>query len=288
MDYQINVQGKVALVTGGSQGIGQEIVKAFLANGAKVAIADISLGEYQYLKGGEKEKKVFAVKTDVTDEVSVEEMVNQVITKFGSIDILINNAGIMYKEQVEKIDLAKWNRLIGVNLTGTMLCAKKVVPYLKKQGWGRIINISSMMALTSAETYSAYCAAKAGVLQLSKVWAAELAPYGITVNSICPGWVYTPMVVDFLERIAKIHETDIEGALKKILSLVPQKRLIAPAEIAFIALFLASELAKGINGAGIIVDTGLTAMMPLGIHIKSDDSSLQIETEKIAKLLKAN
>jgi 3-hydroxybutyrate dehydrogenase len=278
MDYQINVQDKVVLVTGGSRGIGRGIADAFYAKGAKVAIADILVDVDQ--------EQLFIVKTDVTDEVSVEEMVNQVINKFGRIDILVNNAGIMYKDLVENIDLAKWNRLIEINLTGTMLCTKKVVPYLKKQGWGRIINISSMMAVTSAETYSAYCAAKAGVFQLTKVWAAELASYGVTVNSICPGWVYTPMVVGFLERIAALHETDIEGALKKIFSLVPQKRLISPAEIAFIALFLASELAKGINGADIVVDTGLTAMMPLGIHAKSDELSLQMEAKRMAELLK--
>ena len=279
--YQMDATGKVVVVTGGSRGIGQEIAKAFMERGAAVAIADILYEEDHKVRSGEDRPGFLELRTDITDEDSVARCFEQVRAAFGTVDILVNNAGIMYKDPVEQTDLAKWNRIVEVNLTGAMLCAKKAVPLMKKQRWGRIINISSMMAQLGAETHSAYCATKAGLHQLTKVWAAECAPYGITVNSICPGWVYTPMVVKFIERLAHVHQIDMEEALRKIFSLIPQRRFLDPAEIAFAALFLASELAKGVSGTAIFMDTGLSSTMPLGIHSPVDKDYGMDEVKRV-------
>jgi len=267
---QIVVKDRCALVTGGSSGIGKEISKTFLRNGARVAIVDLYITDEvkkeldQIMPGA-----ALLYRGDVTDDVFINEVVEDVVKKWGAVDILINNAGIMYKALVEDINLNQWRRIIEVNLTAPMICTKRVVPLMKQSKWGRIINISSMMALIGAETYSAYAATKAGLLQLTKVWAIELATDGITVNAICPGWVESPMLENaFIKRIAEIHKIDREGALNKIFSLIPQRRFIGQSEIAFLALFLSSEMARGINGTGIVIDTGLTAGMPAGIHRK--------------------
>jgi len=266
---QFATGNRCVLVTGGASGIGKEISKTFLSNNARVAIIDLYITsevrqELEQISPG----AVLLFKGDVTEESFVTAVVGEVVKKWGTIDILINNAGIMYKAVVEDINLDQWRRAIDVNLTGPVICTKKVVPIMKRCKWGRVINISSMIALAGAETYSAYAAAKAGLLQLTKVWAIELAREGITVNAICPGWVDTPMLEGFIQRIADVHQTDREEAINKIFTLVPQRRFIAQSEIAYLALFLASDMAKGINGAGIVIDTGLTAGMPAGLHRK--------------------
>jgi 3-hydroxybutyrate dehydrogenase len=267
---KIVVKDRCALVTGGASGIGKEITRTFISNGAKVAVIDLYITDEikQELDQMMPEAALF-YKGDATDDVFINEVVEDIVKKWGAIDILINNAGIMYKALVEDINLNQWKRIIEVNLTAPMICTKKVVPFMKQRRWGRIINISSMMALIGAETYSPYAATKAGLLQLTKVWAIELARDGITVNAICPGWVESPMLENaFIKRIAEIHKIDREEAINKIFSLIPQRRFIGQSEIAFLALFLASEMARGINGAGIVIDTGLTAGMPAGIHRK--------------------
>lgn len=266
---EIDVKDRCVVVTGGMSGIGKEISKTFIYNGAKVAIVDIIINS-EVIREMEQfgNDSVFSAKGDVTNEDSINGVIDDIVKKWNTIDILINNAGVIYKALIENTDVFEWRRLIDINLTGPMICTKKVVPFMKREKWGRIINISSMMAIIGAETYGAYAAAKAGLLQLTKVWATELASDGITVNAICPGWVETPMVGGFIQRIANIHNTSREEAIEKIFSLVPQKRFIDPKEIASLALFLASDMAKGINGAGIVIDTGLSAGMPAGLHRK--------------------
>jgi 3-hydroxybutyrate dehydrogenase len=265
----ISVVNRSVLVTGGARGIGKEISEAFLANGARVAVIDLQVAaEALGDSAAHTQDRLLIFEGDVTEESFVGTVVERIVNAWGSLDVLINNAGIMYKAPIEEIDISRWNRAIEINLTGPVVCAKKAIPCMKERGWGRVINISSMMAYVGAETYSAYAAAKAGLLQLTKCWAVELAREGITVNAICPGWVETPMVEGFIQRIAEIHGVDRQGAIDKIFALVPQRRFIAQSEIAALALFLASDLAKGINGAGIVIDTGLTAGMPAGLHRK--------------------
>jgi 3-hydroxybutyrate dehydrogenase len=176
---------------------------------------------------------------------------------FGRIDILVNNAGVIYKSPIEDMDLENWKRVVDVNLTGPVIVTKAVVPELKKRKWGRIVNLSSMQALIGTPTYSAYSATKAGLSELTRVWAAELASFGITVNAICPSYVETPMMERSLERLSVERGISKEEAMEHFLQPIPQKRLLKPQEIAFIVLFLCSPLAAGITGHDLVVAAGM-------------------------------
>lgn len=258
---------RVAVVTGARSGLGRAIAAGLAEMGARVAAVDIKPAG-----ATDETRRALAVLADVTDEEQVRAAVAQVQRDLGRVDILVNCAGVIYKDVVEKLDRERWLHVLAVNLTGPMLCAKHVVPLMKAGRWGRIVNISSMMAVTAAETYSAYCASKAGLLQLTRVWALELAPFGITVNALCPGWITTPMAQGFIDNIARIHGLPAEGGLEKILSLVPQRRFLDPAEVADAAAFLSSEAGRGITGAGIVIDAGTTAGMPYGVHRRLDEA----------------
>lgn len=264
MSYSIDLSGKVVLVTGGGRGIGRCIAEAFQTNGANVAIIDLEFDkEWQRILENTKSIQVVG---DITKEDVIRKLLNTVIETFGRVDILINNAGVIYKDLIEQVRLDKWENLIKINLTGSMLCTKFVVPYMKNQHWGRIVNISSMLGLVGGETYSAYCASKGGLLLLTRVWASELAAFGITANAICPGWVKTPLLGGLIKRVADIHHLTIEDAIKKILSIIPHRRFIDPKEVAFAALYLSSSLARSINGSTLVIDGGLTSAIPGGIN----------------------
>ena len=262
------VKSKTVIVTGGASGIGSEICRAYLAEGSRVAVIDIKISPEvmeEYVEASSANSALFFC-GDITNEQFIKDTTKQIFERWGSADILVNNAGIMYKSPVEEIDLVQWRRAIEVNLTAPIICAKNVVPYMKKNKWGRIINMCSIFSYIGGETYSAYAAAKGGLLQLTKVWSNELAADGITVNAICPGWVDTPMLEGFIQRIAQVHNESREEAVNRIFALVPQKHFINPQEISSLALFLASDCAQSINGAGMVIDTGLTASMPRGLH----------------------
>ena len=258
MNFQIDVQDKVAIVTGGAQGMGRTFVEAFISSGAQVIIADIAVPpeeetpqEFKYLK-----KKFLAIPTDITDPASVHKMVQETLDTFGKIDILINNAGIMYKAPIEVLDIESWKRVLEVNVTGAVICTREVVPEMKKRNWGRIINMSSMQAMLGSPTYSAYTASKAALSGLTRVWAAELAPHQITVNAICPSYVETPMLEKALAKFAKDKGITQQEAAVQFLNPIPQKRFLKPEEIAFSILFLSSPLAQGITGHDLLVAAG--------------------------------
>jgi 3-hydroxybutyrate dehydrogenase len=264
-----DLSNRSVLVTGGAVNIGRGIVNSFLENGDKVGILDLDIShnvkeELEKTKPG----SVLTYEGDVTDESFVKSVVNDMIKKWGSVDVLVNNAALFYKAPAEDIDITQWKRALDVNLTGPMICAKQVIPVMKRKKWGRIINIASMMSLIGAETYSPYAASKAGLLQLTKVWAIELARDSITVNAICPGWIGTSKKEAFLDKIAAVHGTNREDARDRLFALIPQRRFLDISEIASLALFLASDTARGINGAGIVIDTGITAGMPAGVQRK--------------------
>ena len=261
MSYSLSLKDKVAFVTGAGRGLGQAIVKAFLENDTKVIASDLAFENERELS----HPNLFLIKGDVTIESDVNRMVREGAGRFGNVDILVNNAGIIYKDFVEAVDSRKWHQILEVNLTGPMFCARAVTPQMKSQRWGRIINISSMMAIMGAETYSGYAATKGGLLSLTKVWAAELAVYGITVNAICPAWLETSMLPALINRIADLHKLNREDAAEKILSIVPHRRFIDPSEVAFAVLFLCSDASKSINGHGLVIDGGLTSVITPGL-----------------------
>lgn len=275
MGYQVNVKEKIAIVTGGLSGIGLGIAKALAECSADVVIMDVKETGELSSKFKEVADRVTYYKADITKQSSVEKVVKRIINKLGKIDILVNNAGVAHVDPIGEINFDNWSRLMEVNLKGPVVCANSVVPHMKQARWGRIINIASVAGIVGLQTYSAYGASKAGIRLLSKTWAAELAPYDITVNSISPGWVKTSLLPNFINRMAALHQISVEEALEKVLDLVPQRRFLDAEEIAFCVLFLCSPLARGITGADIVVDAGQAGTrFPRGLLMKQEEEGL--------------
>ena len=252
------LKDKVAIVTGAGSGIGKGIAKKFSENGAKVVIADFI--EESGLSAEKEIKNSYFVKTDVSNEESVKNLIDKSVEKFGNLDIIVNNAGLQYIAKVEDFPLEKWNQLINVMLTGTFLVTKYAVPYLKKNNWGRIINISSAHGKEASPWKSAYVSAKHGIIGFTKVIAKELAEFNITANSICPGYVLTPLVQKQITDLAKQYNIDeAEVPEKVLLKDQPIKTLVTIEEVAELALYLASEKAKHITSQALSIDGGWTA-----------------------------
>jgi NAD(P)-dependent dehydrogenase (short-subunit alcohol dehydrogenase family) len=247
----LDLSGRVALITGGAQGMGRAIAKTLSEAGAISIVGDIQphLPEEELMN-------VKEIDFDVTDEEIVRKRIHEITTDFGKIDILVNNAGVIYKEFVEDLDMARWQKVIDVNLTGPTICTKAVIPAMKKNNWGRIINISSTAAYLASPRYSAYSASKAGLSQLTRVWAQEVVSFNITVNALCPSYVRTPMMEQTITITQNERKGSREEAIAFLVDPVPQKRLIEPEEIAYWTLILSSEFAKGITGANISISGG--------------------------------
>ena len=239
---------KVAIVTGGGNGIGKATALKLAASGAKIAIFDIDTDAANAVKDqlatGGTEAKVYKVNT--ADATSVDAAVEQVVKDFGSIHILINNAGITRDASMKKMTSQQWQQVIDVNLTGVYHCAKAVFPHMAAQGWGRIINASSVVAHYGNFGQSNYVATKAGVIGMTKVWAREFGRKGITVNAIAPGFINTEM----MQTVPKDY---LDGLLAK----TPLSRLGEVEDIANAYAFLSSDEAAYITGTTLNVDGGL-------------------------------
>ncbi|WP_203363434.1 3-hydroxybutyrate dehydrogenase [Bacillus sp. REN10] len=253
--------GKVALVTGAASGIGLEVAYAFAKEGAKVIIADLkeeaATAAAEQLKA--QDFDVAAVACDVTNEQQVQDCLQFAVEQFGTVDILVNNAGLQHVAPLEQFPTEKFELLIKVMLTAPFVFIKHVLPIMKKNGSGRIINMASINGLVGFAGKAAYNSAKHGVIGLTKVAALETAAHGITVNALCPGYVDTPLVRGQLEDLAKTRHVPLENVLEEVIyPLVPQKRLLSVEEIADYAIFLASDKAKGVTGQAVILDGGYT------------------------------
>ena len=244
-----DLTGRVAIVTGAAVGNGGGIATALAEAGAAVVQTDIKFGENCVHAG--KQMLMY-----VTDEKQVEETFKKVFDEFGSIDILVNNAGIIYKDLIDNIDLAQFQKVMDINLNGTVICTKHAVPYMKKRNWGRIVNIASSQAYLSIPTYTAYAASKTAVSHLTRIWGLELAPFGILVNALCPSYVHTPMMeAGFAKRIAAEGITK-EQAMKDFTDLIPLHRVLAIQEVANWALVLCSELSAASTGNNFAITCG--------------------------------
>ena len=250
----MELEGKVAIVTGGAGGIGEATIRALAQKGAKVVISDINGERAKKLKEilSEKGTAALAVQTDVTDEPQVRELTQKVLSAFGRIDILVNNAGISPKHEGKKrtlweMSVEEWKKVIDVDLNGYFLCCHEIIPHIIPNGWGRIVNISSLAGRTGGSGIAAshYATAKAGILGLTKSLAAELGPHGITVNAVAPGRIDTPMIRDVPP------EMNIRLAQQ-----TPVGRLGTAEDVAGAILFLVSEAASFITGATIDVNGG--------------------------------
>ncbi|MFJ7976934.1 3-hydroxybutyrate dehydrogenase [Peribacillus sp. NPDC096379] len=247
---------RTVLVTGAAQGIGYAIAESFINNGDFVAILDLNLEAAE--SAATKLGNAKGYKVDVANEENVKTAIDQIIAERGTVDVLVNNAGLQHISPVEDFPLEKWNLLINVILTGTFLMTKHVLPTMKKQQKGRIINISSAHGRVPDAYKSAYCAAKYGQVGFTQVTALETAQDGITCNTIMPGPVRTELIEKQLPKLAAQDGTTVEEALNHhILGKQWMKRLLEPSEIGATAVFLASDGAAAITGEGIGVTGGI-------------------------------
>ncbi len=259
------LENRVALVTGGSKGIGRGIALKFASEGCDVVVNARHIEGAQKVAQEIKElgRKSLAIAADVADSAAVVDMVAQTIKEFGKIDILVNNAGgISGDAKIEDTTEEAWDKVIDVNLKGQFLCCKAVVPYMKKKKYGKIVNISSMGAIHPPAPIVHYHAAKGGVLGLTTNLALELAQYNITVNAILPGPIRSEFFTDMFKGKS---EAEKKAFLKMLDNKVPMHRMGEPEEIAGVALFLASNLSSYVTGEAINAGGGLP-LTPLDVN----------------------
>ncbi len=245
----ITLQNKNVLVTGGSRGIGKACVELFLKSGANVAFTfqRAKLEAEKVASGYLGSSKLKYYKVDLSDSNDIEKAIGSVLNDFGQIDVIVNNAGIWKEAAIDQMTLEEWNEMMNINLTSTYLITKLVVPGMKKNNFGRIINIASTAGQRGEAFHSHYAASKGGMISLTKSLASELGKFNITVNCVAPGWVITDMTTDSLAD----SETN-----KKVISDIPLNKIAKPEEIAGPVLFLASHLASHITGEILNVNGG--------------------------------
>ncbi len=247
MERAGRVQGKVALVSGGARGMGEAHAQALVSEGARVVIGDI-LDERGRVVAENLGESACFVHLDVADPEHWDVAVDAAVTKFGGLDALVNNAGIVKMGPLRGSSLSDWQRVLDVNLTGAYLGMRAVIEPMIARGGGSIVNISSVEGLAGSAHLHAYVAAKFGLRGITKSAAVELAAYGIRVNSIHPGLVHTPMS---------------KGVTEEFMAPIPMRRGAAPGEVAAFVLFLVSDESAYATGAEFVVDGGLTSYVPV-------------------------
>lgn len=258
------LKGKVAVVTGSTSGIGLGIATAFAQQGADIVLNGFGdAAEIEKLRADLASQfgvNVLYDGADLSKGEAVRQLVANTVQSLGRIDILVNNAGIQHTALIEDFPVEKWDAILALNLSAVFHGSAAALPHMKKQGWGRIINIASAHGLVGSPNKSAYVAAKHGVVGLTKVTALETAGSGVTANAICPGWVRTPLVEKQITAMAEQHHVDQDEAARDLLSeKQPSLQFVTPEQLGGTAVFLASDAAAQITGTTVSVDGGWTA-----------------------------
>ena len=258
------LKGKSVIVTGSTSGIGLGIARGFAAQGCNVMLNGFGEGaQIEKLRAAlATEHKVTVVysSADMSKPLDVAAMVDQVGRRFGSVDVLVNNAGIQHVAPLEEFPIEKWDQILAINLSAAFHAMRVALPGMKSRKWGRIINVASAHGLVASPFKSAYVAAKHGLVGLTKTVALETAGTGVTCNAICPGYVLTPLVEKQIEDQSKGRNISREAAINDvILERQPSKEFVKVDEIAALAVFLAGDDAASITGAAYSIDGGWTA-----------------------------
>ena len=261
----MKLKDKVAIVTGGATGIGKAIGPALAAEGAAVALAARNLARLEEAAAEIKAKgsQVLAIETDISDEESVKKMVEQVISRFGRVDILVNNAAAFPPNvEVASLKLKDWQKVINVNLTGTMLCCREVLKDMIPRRSGAIVNISSVGGISGQPMQSPYSASKCGIIGLTETMAIEVGSHNIRVNSLSPGATRTEGFEGWVKASARENGVSYEEAMKRIAENNSLNRIAEPAEIAACAVFLASDDSSAVTGQNLVASCGFHLTHP--------------------------
>jgi 3-hydroxybutyrate dehydrogenase len=253
---------KTALITGSTSGIGLAIAKEFAKAGFHISFNGLEKNgaEIAAAVGKEFNVKTFFSDANLLDINAIEKYISETEKNLGAIDVLVNNAGIQHVSEIENFPDEKWNAIINLNLNAAFHTTKLVLPGMKKRNRGRVINIASAHGLVASEFKSAYVSAKHGLVGFTKVLALEGAPFGITANAVCPGYVDTPLVRNQIADQAKTHNMSEEDVISKImLQKHAVKKFVKPESLGALCVFLASDHAELITGTAIPVDGGWTA-----------------------------
>jgi 3-hydroxybutyrate dehydrogenase len=257
------LKGKSAIVTGSTSGIGLGIARALAAQGANVMLNGFGdadqIETLRFTLARETGVKVAYSGADMSQPEAIRAMADAARAEFGQVDIIVNNAGIQHVAPVEDFPEEKWNAILAINLSSAFHLIRAVVPEMKERRWGRIVNVASAHGLTASPFKSAYVAAKHGMIGLSKTVALELAEFGVTCNTVCPGYVKTPLVEKQIADQAKAHGVSPENVVRDVLlSHQARKEFVQVEELAALTVFLCSDAAASMTATALAMDGGWT------------------------------